>query len=408
MKIQFKKIKLQDACEVFVDGDWIESKDQSTEGIRLVQTGNIGFGIFKDKDDKARYISEEVFKRLKCTEILPGDLLVSRLPDPVGKSCIIPNLNSKMITGVDCTIIRPKEVLKSEFLCYYQMSQEYLDDVNLRVSGATRSRISRKNLGLIEIPLPPLPEQQRIVSILDDAFAKIDKAKANYEQNLRNAKELFKSYLEPIFKMKGEGWLEKSFADIYDVRDGTHDSPKYQTDGYALVTSKNLKNGSLDLYNVNYISEIDYMNINRRSNVSKGDILFAMIGTIGNPVVIMTEPNFAIKNVALFKVPSCQDSYFLKYLLSTKTVINRMRSDAKGTTQKFVGLNYLRNFRIFIPPLEQQRAIVKKLDRLSFETKKLESIYSKKIEDLEEFRKSLLQKAFSGELTANEVTLADV
>ena len=134
MKEGFDKIELKDACNLFADGDWIERKDQSSQGIRLVQTGNIGFGFFKDKKDKSRYISEETFKRLNCTEIIPGDLLVSRLPDPVGKSCIIPDINSKMITGVDCTIIRPKNNLSSNFLAYYQMSNQYLKDVQSNVS----------------------------------------------------------------------------------------------------------------------------------------------------------------------------------------------------------------------------------------------------------------------------------
>ena len=131
MREGWKKVYLQDACKVFADGDWIESKDQSSTGIRLVQTGNIGFGYFKDKEDKSRYISEETFQRLKCTEIHAGDLLVSRLPDPVGKSCIVPEINSKMITGVDCTIIRPKDNLLSEFLCYYQMSNQYLNQLHV-------------------------------------------------------------------------------------------------------------------------------------------------------------------------------------------------------------------------------------------------------------------------------------
>jgi type I restriction enzyme S subunit len=208
----WKKVLLKDACKVFTDGDWIESKDQSQEGIRLVQTGNIGFGYFKDKEDKSRFISEETFQRLKCTEILAGDLLVSRLPDPVGKSCIIPEIDSKMITGVDCTIIRPKDDLSSLFLCYYQMSNQYLNDVQSGVSGATRQRISRKNLGQIEIPLPSLPEQQRIVTILDEAFAAIAKAKANAEQNLKNAKELFESYLQGVFE--NGNWETKKLNEI--------------------------------------------------------------------------------------------------------------------------------------------------------------------------------------------------
>jgi type I restriction enzyme, S subunit len=112
-------------------------------------------------------------------------------------------------------------------------------------------------------------------------------------------------------------WAIKKLGEVYDVRDGTHDSPKYINEGYALITSKNLKNDSLNYDNVNYISEHDYFNINKRSKVDVGDVLFAMIGTIGNPIVIKDEPDFAIKNVALFKVPENQDSYFLKYYLDS-------------------------------------------------------------------------------------------
>lgn len=97
---------LGEVCEVFADGDWVESKDQSTEGIRLIQTDNVGEGVFKDRSEKARYISEATFKRLRCTEIVEGDCLVSRLPEPVGRSCILPDTGERMITAVDCTILR--------------------------------------------------------------------------------------------------------------------------------------------------------------------------------------------------------------------------------------------------------------------------------------------------------------
>ena len=146
-----------------------------------------------------------------------------------------------------------------------------------------------------------------------------------------------------------KGWEIKKLGDICDVRDGTHDSPKYQEKGYALITSKNLKNGEITYQNVNYISEEDYHNINKRSKVDVGDILFAMIGTIGNPVVIVEKPDYAIKNVALIKVGVLQNSSFFKYYLETKYVIEKMIKEAKGTTQKFVGLGYLRDFTIPIP-----------------------------------------------------------
>ncbi len=157
-------------------------------------------------------------------------------------------------------------------------------------------------------------------------------------------------------------WETKKLGDVYDVRDGTHDSPKYCEKGYPLITSKNLKSNGLIFDNVKYISESDYKKINERSAVNKGDVLLAMIGTIGNPIVVEFESSFAIKNVALFKVPKNQDSYFLKYYLQTDYVQSKMQKEAKGSTQKFVGLGYLRNFPIAVPALPEQKRIVAILD----------------------------------------------
>ena len=123
-----------------------------------------------------------------------------------------------------------------------------------------------------------------------------------------------------------------------------------------------------------------------------------MIGTIGNPVVITVEPNYAIKNVALFKVPKDKNSFFLKYYLDSKYVVEKMQREAKGTTQKFVGLGYLRQFKIKLPTIEEQKEIVQKLDELQAETKRLEEIYQQKLENLEELKQSILNKAFNGEL----------
>jgi type I restriction enzyme S subunit len=157
-------------------------------------------------------------------------------------------------------------------------------------------------------------------------------------------------------------WQLTTLGEAYDVRDGTHDSPKYQETGYPLITSKNLKPAGLNYDKVKYISDTDFKKINERSAVHKGDVLFAMIGTIGNPIVVEIEANFAIKNVALFKVPETQNEKFLKYYLESKYVIEKMIKEAKGTTQKFVGLGYLRGFPIALPPLPEQKRIVALLD----------------------------------------------
>ena len=116
MKADWEIKKLGEVCSFIDDGDWIESSDQSTNGIRLIQTGNIGNGVYLDKKEKSHFISEETFNRLHCTEIFAGDCLVSRLPDPIGRSCIIPETKQKMITAVDCSILRFKTVLTHYFV----------------------------------------------------------------------------------------------------------------------------------------------------------------------------------------------------------------------------------------------------------------------------------------------------
>ena len=165
--------------EFFADGNWIESKDQSDSGIRLIQTGNIGIGEYLDKLQNARFISEDTFKRLNCTEIFPGDVLVSRLPDPVGRACIAPDLSVRQITAVDCCIIRfNKHRLLPELFVAYTKSDRYYKNVEGFLTGATRSRISRSNLGKVQIPLPPLEVQREIVAYIEGYQRVIDGARA--------------------------------------------------------------------------------------------------------------------------------------------------------------------------------------------------------------------------------------
>lgn len=169
--------RLKDLCTTFIDGDWIESKDQSPEGIRLVQTGNVGNGFYKDKDDKSRFISGETFRRLSCTEIYEGDILISRLPDPIGRACILPNIG-KAITAVDCTIVRFKDIILPEFFIAYTQTPKYQAAIKEVTTGTTRRRVSRDNLGKILIPTPSVERQKEYMKV----FRQADKSKY-YELN---------------------------------------------------------------------------------------------------------------------------------------------------------------------------------------------------------------------------------
>lgn len=169
-----------ECANTFIDGDWIESKDQSESGIRLIQTGNVGNGVFKDKEEKSRFISEETFNRLHCSQIFEGDILVSRLPDPIGRACIVPQID-KAITAVDCTIIRLKPFIMSEFFIAYTQTTTYQNQIKKATTGTTRRRISRANLAKIKIPLPTMKQQKEFAAIVRQA----DKSKY-YVQNKLN------------------------------------------------------------------------------------------------------------------------------------------------------------------------------------------------------------------------------
>ena len=157
---------VEQVCTVFADGDWIESKDQADDGIRLIQTGNVGTGVYLDKGERARYIDEETFIRLNCTEVLPNDILISRLPDPVGRACIIPDGLGKSITAVDCSIVRLKSHVLPEFFVAYTMTTLYAAQIGSSVTGSTRKRISRKNLGQVVIPTPDIDQQEQFAAFV--------------------------------------------------------------------------------------------------------------------------------------------------------------------------------------------------------------------------------------------------
>ena len=184
--------RFKDIVTYIDDGDWIESKEQSDFGIRLLQTGNIGCGHFKDKEGNYHYISEETFKKLNCNEIYPGDILISRLPEPVGRACIVPNLSQRLITAVDCAIIRLKQdIISKNYFIYYTQSAKYLELIKNNCMGTTRLRISRANLEKTLLPLPPLAEQKRIVTAIEAIFTHIDlleQNKADLQTAIKQAK----------------------------------------------------------------------------------------------------------------------------------------------------------------------------------------------------------------------------
>jgi type I restriction enzyme S subunit len=282
---------------------------------------------------------------------------------------------------------------------------------DVKVKGKTLNKAKLKEIA-VHFP-KSLNEQRRIAAILDEAFAAIAKAKANAEQNLKNAKELFESYLQGVFENKVEGWEEKTLGDVCSlITDGKHgDCENEVNSGYYFLSAKDVRNNTLLFDNARQINKSGFEETHRRTNLKPGDICMVNTGaTIGRisfaPDDSRTYKSTFQKSVAVIKtIPTLINNHYCCYVLQAD--LKKLVKVSSGTAVPNLLLGDLKRHKINIPKtLKAQQNIVKKLDALSAETKKIEVIYQTKINNLEELKKSILQKAFSGELTKAEVALA--
>ncbi|HEX2958349.1 MAG TPA: N-6 DNA methylase [Chitinispirillaceae bacterium] len=242
--------------------------------------------------------------------------------------------------------IVPNEKIDKHFL-YYLLQW---DTENIKAEGGrgiAMLHITKSGIEKRKFPLPPLEIQQQIVAEL-----------SQYQKVIDGARMVVENY-RPYIKVE-EDWKRVELGNICDVRDGTHDSPKYKQSGIPLITSKNLKNGTIDFSEVNLISQTDFENISKRSGVDDGDILMPMIGTIGNPVIVKKERDFAIKNVALIKFNKDSQilNTFLQLILSSAEYNSHFQAFSKGATQKFIPLGFIRKLMVPLPPKALQKQIV--------------------------------------------------
>ena len=402
---KWKTSPLASVCTVFGDGDWIESKDQSPAGVRLVQTGNVGEGEFKDRAEKARFISQDTFTRLRCTEVFAGDCLISRLPDPVGRACLIPETGERLITAVDCTIVRfDQSKLLPEFFAYYSQAGEYLAAVEREATGTTRKRISRARLGHIQVPLAPLAEQRRIVAILDEAFEGIATAKANAEKNLRNARELFESALDAALSHHGGDFAETTLGDETDLVAGYAFPSKGYADGangIRLLRGDNIMQGYLRWDDAKGWPAADVAPYARFA-LQEGDVVLAMdrpwvkAGLKRAQISADDLPCLQLQRTARLRPRRRMTADFLYHLTGSKSFSRHLLSVQTGLGVPHISGKQIESFRFALPAPNEQKTIAGTLDDLQQRSEHLEEIYQQELAALEELKKSLLHEAFSG------------
>lgn len=296
--------------------------------------------------------------------------------------------------------------LINEYLTHF-LSQYYIQNYLSTQGSATMPALNFGQLRTVKVKFPPLPEQQRIVAILDEAFEVLATAKANAEQNLKNAKELFESYLQGVFENKGKGWEEKSLREITS-KIGSGATPRggnasYKTEGISLIRSMNVHDYKFKAKNLAFIDEEQAMAL---SNVAlqEKDVLLNITGaSVARCCVIPKKylPARVNQHVSIIRAKrDVIDPIFLNLLLTSKFYKDQLLfTGEQGATRQAITKAQLEVFKVSFPKsLSEQQTIVAKLDVLSSETKRLEAIYQRKIADLEELKKSVLQKAFNGEL----------
>jgi type I restriction enzyme, S subunit len=408
-----------DSENSFIDGDWIESKDLSDEGIRYITTGNIGEGYYKEQGKG--FITEDTFEKLNCSEIFEGDLIISRLSLPVGRSCVLPMIHDKVVTSVDNVILRPKKHLNKYYLNYQFNSPKYFEYTELISRGVTLTRISRGMLGNNPIVIPPLNEQTQIVSFLDIKTQKIDELIENTQQKIKLLKEKRTSLinhcvtkgLNPNVEMKdsgvewiGEipihwdriklGWISKK------IGDGLHSTPKYvDSSDYYFINGNNLVNGKIKIFeSTKSVSEEEY---NKHFiQLDEKTILLSINGTIGNLSFYNNEKVILGKSSCYINLNKDINQHFIYYVLRCKSIVNYFTFELTGTTIFNLSLNSVKNTPIVFPPDEEQTKIIKYLDE---QTQKIDSTIEKetqRIELLKEYRQSLISEVVTGKVDVRD------
>ncbi len=288
--------------------------------------------------------------------------------------------------------------INSRFLFYG--INKYLKAIEEVTSFATVKHISSRQIEAIRMPLPPIEEQQRIVAILDEAFEAIEKAKANAEQNLKNAKELFDSYLQAIFENKGKDWEEKTLGEISKEfgRGKSKHRPrnwdKLYGGDYPFIQTGDIRNCNHVI--TEYTQTYSDIGLAQSKLWPAGTICITIAANIAETGVLTFDACFPDSVIGLVVNDKFADRDYVEYLL--QSFKSRLQALGKGSAQDNINLKTFENRLFPFPKVSEQQSIVQKLDALSSETKKLEAFYRKKLEDLEELKKSILQKAFSGQL----------
>ncbi|MCG0456323.1 restriction endonuclease subunit S [Enterobacter cloacae complex sp. ECC445] len=408
------------ASSVFLDGDWIESKDLSDDGVRYITTGNIGEGFYKEQS--SGFITEKTFNKLDCTEILEGDILISRLNKPIGRACLISELNFKTVTSVDNVILRTDESYNKKYLVYLFSSDYYFQHTGNLARGTTMQRISRGHLGNIRIPVPLLSEQVIITAFLDHETTKIDNLVEKQQQLIELLKEKRQALishavtkgLNPDVPMKDSGveWLGEvpghwSVAKLKYISTLKNQILPDSTSKHFLIQYIDIGNISAE----NGISKPEEMFFSdapsrARRIVKDGDIIISTVRTYLEAIAIIENPPYNLVVSTGFAVirPKKLSKKFCLYSFKDRNFIQKIISMSVGISYPAINPSDLVTIKIPFPGYLEQDEIG---DFLHRETAKIDTLIQKQLQQidlLKERRTALISAAVTGKIDLRDWT----
>lgn len=375
-----------------------------SSGIPVLKIQNVKPLELKIKN--LNYVTSEKAHELRRHSFERGDLVVTKLGSPLGAAAIVEELEQGIIVA-DLVRIRASKV-DTKYLCYHINSPVSNHALNDQQEGATRPRIKLDVLRDLPIYHPPLPEQKRIVSILDEAFGTIAKAKENAERNLANARELFDSYLNRVFTEKGDGWEYKKIPEVCVEfgRGKSRHRPRNESSlyggPYPFIQTGDLSNANHII--TEYKQSYSEKGLEQSKLWPKETVGIAIVGaTIGETGVLSFEACFPDSIIAMSVDRQKANPYFIEFMLCH--FIDLVKSQGEGSARENINLGTFDRLRFPIPSLSVQENLVTEFRLLAKKSQVLSTLYQQKLAALDELKQSLLQKAFTGQLTNKSAEL---
>lgn len=410
MKTGWDTKTLGDVCDFLRGLTYAKSDEVAVSSNIVLRATNIDLETNRLDLTELKYINDKVVVP-GGKKVRKGSLLIctaSGSKSHLGKIALIDD-DYDFAFGGFMGMLTPRSELVPKFLFHLMTSGAYKDFIAALSDGANINNLKFSDLQRFVIPVPPLPEQQRIVAILDEAFEAIAAARANAEQNRQNARTLFESYLQSVFSQRGEGWVEKKLGDVCDFLNGYafKSNDVISNSKTQLVRMGNLYGNQLDLDRNPVFYPDNFATNYKRFVLNAGDLIMSLTGTTGKEdygfaVQIPETDSTLLMNQRIAKFDSINENlvdrnYLLHYLRS-RVFLDVLYPTANGTRQANLSTVTMKALPIPLCSIVEQKEIAYSLDQLSSETKRLESLYQRKIDVLDELKQALLQQAFRGQL----------